>query len=224
VLQREIMGGPQGNVTASIVGVVGDAQEEGPTVDYRPMIYACGYLRYWPNSDFLIQSRSPAALATIVRPALHRIEPSRPVYAVRTLADALDGSLATARFRTLLVTVFSALALLLAAIGLYGVMAYMVSQRTREIGVRIALGARRGQIVGEILRSGGGLAAAGATVGVVLAAASSRMLGSLLFGIQASDLATYATATGVLLGAALLACLIPTRRATAIDPTSALRE
>ena len=152
------------------------------------------------------------------------IEPSRPVYAVRTLAQALDRSLSPAKFRTLLVSVFSGMALLLAVIGLYGVMAYMVSQRTREIGVRIALGARRRQIIGEMLRSGGGLAAGGAAAGIVLAAAGSRLLGSLLFGVEASDLATYASATGVLLGAALLACLIPTRRATAIDPTTALRE
>src|SRR5262249_42927201 len=74
-LQREIHGGPQGNVTGAIVGVVADAQEEGPTVEFRPTVYACGYLRYWPDSAFLIHARNPAALATVVRPALHGIEP-----------------------------------------------------------------------------------------------------------------------------------------------------
>jgi ABC-type antimicrobial peptide transport system permease subunit len=124
----------------------------------------------------------------------------------------------------MLVSLFSLLALTLAAIGLYGVMAYMVSQRRREIGIRVALGARPGQIAGEILRSGGVLASAGAAAGIALAAVGSRLWSTLLYGIRPSDPATYVSAAAVLFGVALLACLIPGRRATSIDPTEALRE
>jgi ABC-type antimicrobial peptide transport system permease subunit len=116
------------------------------------------------------------------------------------------------------------MALALAAIGLYGVMAYMVSQRTREIGLRVALGARPGQVVGEILRSGGALAGAGAGAGIVLAAAASRLLSALLYGVRPSDMTAYLAATGVLFAAAFLACLIPGKRGASIDPTEALRE
>jgi putative ABC transport system permease protein len=140
------------------------------------------------------------------------------------LTEALDSTLAQNRFRTVLVSLFSAMALTLAAIGLYGVMAYMVTQRTKEIGVRVALGARPGQILSEVLRSGGKLTLAGAIVGIVLAALASRFAGTLLYGIRSFDTATYLGAAGVLIAVALLACLIPGRRATAIDPVQALRE
>jgi ABC-type antimicrobial peptide transport system permease subunit len=155
--------------------------------------------------------------------AIREIEPARPVYAMRPLRDALQAALFQTRFHTLLVSLFSIMALSLAAIGLYGVMAYMVSQRRREIGVRLALGAQPWQIAIEILRSGGVLAATGAAAGIVLAAAASRVMGTLLYGIRPSDIVTYLAATGLLFGVALLACLIPSRRATSIDPTEALR-
>jgi len=223
-IDRTIQGGPQGDVPARIVGVVADAREDGHSAEPQPLIYSCGFLRYWPDSDFLIQTRNPAALAGAVQREMRRLDPSRPVYSTRPLSDALRGALSQARFRTLLVSLFSAMALALAAIGLYGVMAYMVSQRTREIGLRVALGARPRQIVAEILRSGGVMAGSGAAAGIVLAAVASRMMGALLYGIGPSDIATYLTATGVLIGVALLACLIPSRRATSIDPNEALRE
>lgn len=207
-----------------IVGVVGDAREDGLNKEPQPLIYACGYLRFWPDSDFLIQTRNPAAIANAVREAIRVIDPSRPIYSVRPLTDALHGALAQTRFRTLLVTLFSMMALTLAAVGLYGVMSYMVSQRTREIGIRMALGARSGQIVGEILRSGCVLTGAGAAAGIALAAVASRLMTTLLYGIQPTDVTTYLSAAGVLFGVALLACLIPGRRATSIDPTQALRE
>ncbi|HJZ97716.1 MAG TPA: ABC transporter permease, partial [Candidatus Solibacter sp.] len=154
---RTIMQGPQGNTEMRIVGVVADARENGPRSEPQPLIYGCGYLRYWPDSNFLIQTRYPGAVANMARERLRAIEPSRPVYAVLPLAGALDHALSQPRFRTLLIGLFSMMALTLAAIGLYGVMAYMVSQRTREIGIRVALGARPREIVAEILRSGASL-------------------------------------------------------------------
>ncbi|MCW5981819.1 MAG: ABC transporter permease [Bryobacteraceae bacterium] len=220
---RTILQGPTGD-RVRIVGVVADAREDGHGAAPQPLIYACGFLRYWPDSDFLIQTREPAAIATAVRQAVQAAEPGRAVYSVRPLADALHGALAQTRFRTLLVGLFSMLALALAAIGLYGVMAYMVSQRRREIGIRVALGARPSRIVAEVLRSAGTLTIVGAAAGLALAAAASRTVGALLYGIRPSDAATYASATGVLVGAALLACLVPSRRAATVDPVEALRE
>ena len=223
-LGHSITGGPQGNSISRIVGIVGDAREDGRGAATQPLIYACGYLRYWPDSDFLVQARDPAALSNAVREAVHNVEPLRPVYSVRTLTAALDDSLLQTRFRALLLTLFSLAALMLAAIGLYGVMAYMVSQRTREIGIRLALGARPRQIVGEIVRSGGILALAGAAAGILLAVAASRVLGALLYGVHSSDLVTFVSATALLLAVALLASLIPSKRATSIDPNQALRQ
>ncbi len=220
---RTILGGPQGDSATHIVGIVADAREDGLSAPAQPLIYDCGYLRYWPDSAFLVQTRNPAALGGVARDALRAIEPARPVYAVRPLDRALRGALSQTRFRALLVSLFSAMALLLAGIGLYGVMAYLVSQRRREIGIRVALGARPGQIVGDLLRSGLTFASCGIGAGMILAAAASRLLGSLLYGIDASDPATYLSAAGVLFGVAALACLIPTRRAMAIDPNQALR-
>jgi putative ABC transport system permease protein len=122
------------------------------------------------------------------------------------------------------VSLFSLLALTLAAVGLYGVMAYMVSQRTREIGVRMALGARPAQIVGSMLQSAGVLAGAGAAMGIAVAAGAYRMLGALLYGVSSFDAGAYLTAIGVLLAVALVATPIPSRRALSIDPTRELKE
>jgi len=217
--------GPTGAAGMRITGIAADAREDGPAIAPQPVVYACGFLRYWPDSDFLIQSPgNPAALANAAREAARAIDPSRPVYLVRPLIDALDGALAQTRFRTLLISLFSGMALLLAAIGLYGVMAYMVSQRTREIGIRMALGAGQTQIVGGILRLAAVLAIAGLAIGILLAAIGSRLLGTLLYGVQPSDVLTHLAATAVLFGVALLACLLPCRRAVSIHPTEALRE
>jgi putative ABC transport system permease protein len=220
---RTILGGPQGDSATKAVGVVGDAREDGYSAAPQPLIYACGYLRFWPDSDFLIQARNPAALAGAARDAIRALEPGRPVYSVHPLTDSLSGGLSQTRFRTLLVSLFSIMALTLAAIGLYGVMAYMVAQRRREIGIRVALGARPGQIVGDVMRSGFVLAGCGIAAGLVLAAVGSRLMGRLLYGIHTADAITYLSATGVLWAVALLACLIPCRRATSIDPNEALR-
>lgn len=222
---RFVQGGPIGRSSPQIVGVVADVKEDGAGKDTAPVIYACGYLRYWPDSDILVRAAgNPAGMTHAVRQAVRGVEPSRPIYAVRTLAQATEGTLAQERFRAVLVGLFSALALLLAAIGLYGVMAYVVAMRTKEIGLRVALGARPGQILGEILKSGGRLAMAGVITGIALAVMASRLAGALVYGVGSLDAASYLGAAGVLASAALLACLIPARRATAIDPVQALRE
>jgi predicted permease len=221
---HNILKGPQGDAAARITGVVADAREDGYGVPPQPLIYACGYLRYWPDSDYLIQAGNPAAIAIAVRKVIREMEPSRAVYAVRPLSEALGAALSEVRFRAAVVSLFSLLAIVLAAIGLYGVMAYMVSQRTREIGVRVALGARPSQIVGSLLRSAGVLAGAGIAIGIALAALAHRMVSTLLYGVRSFDAGAYLAAIGVLLAVALVATLIPVRRALSIDPTQALRE
>jgi ABC-type lipoprotein release transport system permease subunit len=221
---HSILKGPQGNTPARIVGVAADAREDTQGAPPQALIYACGFLRYWPDSDVLVRTRDPAALVNPARKVIHAIEPTRAVYAVRPLAQALASALSQVRFRTLVVSIFSLLALTLAAIGLYGVMAYMVTQRTKEIGVRVALGARPIEIFSEVLRSGAMPTIAGAIVGIVLAALASRLVGTFLYGIRWFDTVTYMVAGGVLIVVALLACLIPGCRAMTVDPVEALRE
>ena len=225
-LGREIILHPQENSRPMrIVGVVENVHEEGYAREVEPTVYACGYLRWLPDSDFLVRTRTePGTMARAVRETIRTIEPGRAVYSVRPLADALSDTLSQQRFRTMLVGGFSFIALTLAAIGLYGVMAYMVARRTREFAVRIALGATRGQIAAEIARSAGTLMITGSAVGIVVAVIASRILSSWLAGIHISDMIAYLSAASVLLLAALLACVIPARRATSISPTDALRE
>jgi putative ABC transport system permease protein len=222
---RQIILGPQeSSASIKIVGVVGNAREEGYSHPIEPIVYSCGFLRWLPDSDFLIQTAGqPATLARAAREAVHAIDPGRAVYSVQPLADALSGTLSQNRFRTGLVGAFSVIALTLAAIGLYGVMTYMVSQRTREYGIRLAFGASPATIAVEIIRSASVLAVAGGAVGLMLAAMASRVLGALISGVGPTDPVTYLSAAGVLFGAALVACLSPGWRAMSVDPIEALR-
>ncbi|MCW5964363.1 MAG: ABC transporter permease [Bryobacterales bacterium] len=224
-LGRSVEGGPIGDGTPRIVGVVADVKEDGAGSEASPVIYACGYLRFWPDSDILVRTAGdPVGVAQSVRAAVLGLEPSRPVYALRSFREAVRGALEKERFQALVVSLFSAMALLLAAVGLYGVVAYMVSQRTKEIGVRVALGARPGQILSEILIKGSKLAIGGVLGGLTLAVLSSRFLAAMVYGVRALDPASYLGALALLLAVALLACLLPAVRAISTDPVKALRE
>jgi putative ABC transport system permease protein len=143
---------------------------------------------------------------------------------VRTMESLVDASVGPRRLSMLLLAAFSGLALLIACIGLYGLMAYAVAQRTREMGVRIALGAARGHVLGLVLRQGLGLTAAGTVVGLLASLALSRVMRSQLFGVDAVDPASLAAAVALLLASAALAAAIPARRATRVDPIVALRD
>jgi len=159
----------------------------------------------------------------MVRRAVHEIDAQNFVPKPTALRDLLSQTLAQPRFNMGLLGIFAAVAIILAAVGIYGVIAYSVSQRTREIGIRMALGAQRGDMLQMIMRQSFWMVTIGIVVGLVGALAATRLMAALLFGVGASDISTYASVIIVLGGAALLASLIPARRAMRIDPMVALR-
>jgi putative ABC transport system permease protein len=160
----------------------------------------------------------PAVRAQVAGPTR-----DQPVYAVRTMEQTVSRSLAERRFTMLVLVVFAATALLLAAVGIYGVMSYSVNRRTHELGIRTTLGAPRGEIIGLVLRQGMKPALIGMAGGLAAAFALTRFLAALLYGVRPADPATLAAVTLLLGTIALLACYIPARRATALDPLTALR-
>jgi putative ABC transport system permease protein len=166
---------------------------------------------------------NPLNLAPSIRQAVAGIDKDQPVVDISSMESLLSASLAKARFSTLMLGVFAGVALLLAVIGVYGVVAYSVAERTREIGIRVALGALQKDVVQMVLRQGLLLAAAGAGFGVVAALGMTRLMVSLLFGTSAGDPATFVCVTCLLIAVALSACYIPARRAARIDPMVALR-
>jgi putative ABC transport system permease protein len=164
-----------------------------------------------------------SSLMPAIRSAIWSIDADQPITNVRTLDEILLASSAERRFQTLLFGIFAALALVLASIGTYGVIAYLVSQRTPEIGVRIALGASRGRIYRWLLGRTAMLVIAGSAAGIALARLLARFVETMLFDVRTGDVATYAAAGGVLIGVALLASVIAVRRAAHISPTVAVR-
>ena len=166
----------------------------------------------------------PGTLVNIVREIVATLDKDIPVTAVHTMDELIVASTAPPRFRTALVTVFALVGLLLAAPGIYGVMAYAVAERTHELGVRIALGADRASVLRLVLGEAAALAAAGIAIGLVGAVATARLIQSLLFGVTSSDALTFAAISAILAVTALVASYVPARRATRVDPMIALRE
>jgi ABC-type antimicrobial peptide transport system permease subunit len=162
-------------------------------------------------------------MTSAVRQELRGIDSSQPVFDVRVMQDLLSGSVAQPRFRTFLVATFAGLALVMATLGLYGVLAYSVSQRTRELGIRVALGAQPGGIVTLVVFHAGGLAAIGLGIGVAVALAGSRIMARFLFGVSPTDPITLGATCLIILLVALTASLIPALRAAKVDPATALR-
>jgi len=164
-----------------------------------------------------------AAIPGEVREQVQSVDPTLPVSGAQTLNETVSASLSERRFSMEIVALFALTALLLAGLGIYGVISYIVSERTHEIGIRIALGAGRRGILQMVLRQGLGLAIAGAAVGLVGAAVVSRLMAGLLYGVRPADPLTFAGVALLLIGVALLACYIPARRAMRVDPLVALR-
>jgi putative ABC transport system permease protein len=186
------------------------------------------YRSVWQASNLSLTlvvrtKHDPAALAESIRREVRGVDPNEPVFAVRTLDEVVSGALAERRFTMLLLALFAATALALSAIGIYGVMAYFVTQRTHEIGIRMALGASRGDVLSMVLGQGARLAAAGVAAGVIGALLVTRAIAALLFMVGPRDPWTIAALSITLSAVALLACYIPARRATRVDPIRALR-
>jgi putative ABC transport system permease protein len=167
---------------------------------------------------------TPSLLASGVRSSIRALDPELAVFGMEPLAETLSQSVGERRFVMLVLAVFAALALLLAAIGVHGVLSYNVARRTREIGIRMALGAEPGRVTALVVAQGMRLAAVGLGLGLVGALLFARALSSLLFGVSSSDPATFLAVLGVIGGSALLASYLPARRAVRVDPISALRQ
>ena len=169
-------------------------------------------------------SLSASSVAAAIRQTVHSIDKDLPVTDVESFPDALGHSIARERFRTFLLGSFSALALVLAAVGIFGVISYSAVQRTHEIGIRVALGAQRRDVFRLILGEGTKLALVGLGLGAALAFLATRLMASLLYGVSATDPATFGAVAMLLLGVAATACYIPARRAMRVDPMAALRQ
>jgi putative ABC transport system permease protein len=210
---------------ATIVGIVGDVR--GFALDEPPeptMYWPVAQIRATPSRACGVRTESePAALAPAVRDAIREIDQTQPIYDMQPLDQLVAKSLGQRRFTLTLMVLFGVIALVLSAIGIYGVMAFAVTQRTQEIGIRMALGARATDVLKMVVGSGMLLAVIGVAVGLIGAFALTRLMASLLFGVSPTDLMTFGLVTAGLLIVALLACYIPARRATKVDPLVALR-
>ncbi|HKP86348.1 MAG TPA: ABC transporter permease [Blastocatellia bacterium] len=211
-----------------IVGIVGDVRHNGLAEQVNPEVYvphAQGGKFETRNVMYLAMrvAGDPLSLSGAVRGAVTSIDKDQPVANIRTMESALADSLARPRFSTLLLGIFAGLALLLAAVGLYGVMSYAVAQRTHEIGIRMALGAESSDVLKMVVRQGLTLTVAGVGIGLAGALILTRLMTSMLYGVSATDPATFALISALLIGVALAACFVPARRATRVDPMVALR-
>jgi putative ABC transport system permease protein len=204
----------------SIVGVVGDVTEHNldgtPTYD----VYGSGG---WTPYLVVRTAFDPASVATAVAAEVHKIDPTLPITDVTTMEELFTATVAARRFSMLLLSVFAGLALVLAAVGIYGVMSYAVSQRTQEIGIRVALGAQAGEIQRMIIGRGARLALAGTLLGLAGALGAGRLIASMLYRVRPVDPGIFLGVSGLLIAVALLACWIPARRAMRVDPIVALR-
>jgi putative ABC transport system permease protein len=210
-----------------IVGVVtdlknGNANQPAEPEAFAPITQYAG--EGWGPANFIVRTeKDPMTLAPSIQKVIASMDPRQPISNVDAMTSLLGRSIAQSRFNTVLLAIFAGLAVLLAAVGIYGVISYGVSNRTHEIGVRMALGADRTSVLTMVLRESVGLTVMGLLAGVALALVLSRLIKTLLFGIGTTDLAVYLFTSLVLAGVATLATLLPARRAAAIEPIQALR-
>jgi len=209
------------NRKLKIVGVVGTVKQYGLDIDGRIVVYQPG-----PNAGWQVARTSgdPSTVAAAMIRTLHEIDPTLPVFDVQPMTGRMSGSMARQRFSTIMLGAFAAFALLLAVVGVYGVISYLVTQGARDIGVRMALGAQQSGIVWMVLRQGMELTGAGVVLGLLGAVALTQVMASLLFGISARDVMTFTTVPVILIASALVASYLPALRATRVDPVVALRD
>ena len=209
----------------TVVGVVGDVRSASLETAPPPTVYVPYRQDAFPFMTFVLKTAaSPANLASAVRAAVWTVDKDQPVGPLRTMDEQLSRSLTRRRFSVTLLTLFGGVAAVLAAVGLYGVLAFIVSQRRREIGVRIALGATARDVVADVLGHGLRLAAFGMGLGIALALATTRVMAALLFGTSPTDVLTFAAAAALLTAIAIAASVIPALRASRVDPLIALRD
>jgi len=204
-----------------VIGVVANARDLGVQTDPWPEIYLPGY---GVHEVLMVRTaQDPRSVVTAVRNAVHELAPNQPIYHIRTLDEVLSESWARQKMTATLLGIFSVIALSLAAVGIYGVLAYSIAQRTREIGVRMAVGARREDIVTMVLRQTAAFASAGIGAGLGIAFAGAHLLSSLLFKTSTTDPFAVSLTTCILVLIAALAATLPARRAASVDPGAALR-
>jgi predicted permease len=231
VLGKRLRFGGEGEPWREVVGVVRHVRHNGPEQEARPGIYR-PWTQMSPRSladftramDLIVKRESdPEGLVPLVRREVQAVDPGQPLANVRTLQSLLDEAVAPRRFSAALVGAFALIALLLGAVGLYGVMSYAVSQRTHEIGIRMALGAQRGRIMRTVLAQGMALVVVGVGLGLAGSLAAARLIAGQLFGVTPTDPLTIGGVAALLVAVALAACYLPARRATKVDPIIALR-
>jgi putative ABC transport system permease protein len=208
-----------------IVGIVGDVHHGGLDSTVNPTMYVPYKQDVFSSMWVMVRAAGdPEAQSGLVRGAVREIDGTLPAFSIMPLASMVSESVAQRRFSMLLLSLFAFVALFLAAVGLYGVVAYTVSQRTQEIGVRMAIGAQRGDVLRMVLGSGMKLASLGVVIGIAAALALAGLVASMLFGVTPFDPASYGVTAALLLGVAALACYLPARRAMRVDPLIALRQ
>ena len=224
------IGGGMDRPSLTVVGVVANVKHNGLTDVVKEKFYVPH--TQWHKSvgqpiramSLVVKSAvEPTTLTRSIRQEVRSLDPSLPVAQVRTMQEVVDATMSGSRFTGLLLATFAAIALALSAIGIYGVLSYLVSRRTREIGIRLAIGAGRGEVLRLVLGSGVTLAFAGLAIGLVIAAATTRFMRALLHNVEPMDVPTFAAVAGLLAAVALLASLVPAWRATRVDPVSALK-
>jgi predicted permease len=221
--KRLRIGGPRAP-WFEVVGVVGHVRHDGLATDQRPQVYWNYHQRLQPRMALAVRTQGDAALLTrSVIAAIHDVDPEQPVYDVRTMDEVVERSLSEEWLMTSLLSLFAVIAVVLASIGIYGVVSYSVGLRTREIGVRMALGSERREIVAMIVRHGAMLAAIGGAIGIAGSLLLGRVLRGLLYGITPTDIVSFTSAAFLIFIVALVASFIPARRASKLDPMIALR-
>ena len=219
-----LMPGPAETRWQTVVGVVSDVRQSGLAGDVMPQVYSPDLEDVDDAMSFVIRvTGEPAGLISAVRGVVAEVEPNQALHNVMTMEQRLANTMTSRRLNVILLGSFAAVALLLASVGIHGVMSYLVTQRRREIGLRMALGAQSGRVLGMVIRQGIKLTLVGVSLGLAGALALTRFLRSFLYEVATTDVATYISISVLLLGVALLACYLPARRAAKIDPMEALR-
>ena len=215
---------PNSDVPREIIGIVGDVRDVSLSQMPGAMMYVpFQQAPFWGGLVVTRTNLSLSAAAASIQRGVNAIDKDLPITDVASMSDAIQGTVAQPRFQTVLLVMFGSLALILASVGIYGVISYSVAQRTHEIGIRMSLGAQRKDVLQLVLSEGVRLALAGAAIGVVAALGLTRLMGRLLYGVSATDPFTFAAVAVVLMFVALIACYIPARRAMRVDPMIALR-